>query len=290
MSASPPTSVTPPQPPPTPHPQAPTPAKSVSPCQTGSKASTALLQAARQQLPLTQRSALQASSSSSRSVVKVATWQQLVDAVDAAAAGEPSAGWRVFELQPGSSLLASRTLQLQPGMAVVAAGAGQGRTAKVAVSCQQGVGSAFEVDLTSSSSNRWVVAQGGTKQQDQDAGCMQLCWAICRCCSKHSCRLWQQVTPVVHVCRYWPLLSSTHPTVRHTCPAPTQPSFLPPLLLQACCCCCCCCWRCPAGWSVHQRLQWLSCGGVGWSGPPTGCAVGRSASRPAPVGHCADRQ
>jgi cyclopropane fatty-acyl-phospholipid synthase-like methyltransferase len=91
----------------------------------------------------------------------VATWQQLVDAVDAAA-GEPSAGWRVFELQPGSSLLASRTLQLQPGMAVVAAGAGQGRTAKVAVSCQQGVGSAFEVDLTSSSS-RWVVAS--TKQQ-----------------------------------------------------------------------------------------------------------------------------
>jgi hypothetical protein len=83
----------------------------------------------------------------------VTTWQQLLDAVESAAGDGPSAGWRVFELQPGTSLVASAPLQLQPGMAVVAAGSGQGSTArKVQVSCQQGVASAFVVNLNSSSS------------------------------------------------------------------------------------------------------------------------------------------
>jgi hypothetical protein len=113
----------------------------VSPCQSGIKASSALLQAARQHLALQQRSALKAAD-----VVKVSSWQQLADAVEQQ--GDSAApGWLVFELQPRSALVASSTVQLKPGMAVVAAGARQGRPASVKISCKEGVGSAFDVRL-----------------------------------------------------------------------------------------------------------------------------------------------
>jgi hypothetical protein len=114
----------------------------VSPCQTGNKASNALLQAARQHLALQQRSALKAAVA-----VQVSSWQQLADAVQQQ--GDSAApGWLVFELQQGSALVASSTVQLKPGMAVVAAGARQGRPAQaIKISCKEGVGSAFDVRL-----------------------------------------------------------------------------------------------------------------------------------------------
>jgi hypothetical protein len=247
----------------------------VSPCQTGIKASTALLQAARQQLPLTQRSALQAasSSSSSRRVVKVTTWQQLVDAVESAAGDGASAGWRVFELQPGTSLVASRPLTLQPGMAVVAAGSGQGSTArKVQVSCQQGVASAFVVDLTSSSSSRWV-RQG---QSSSDA-CMQ---AVGCCDGQHVLviMLWTTFKQALATCHTTSACAHSLATSCFIAPTPCNTLALPPLsfaslppagllLLLAVCCWLVCqsaaavaqLWWCQVAWPPHRGCSGPAC-------------------------------
>lgn len=131
------------------------PVTDVTPCQTGSKASSALLQAARQQLPLQQRAALKAGSKE----IKVSSWEQLVDAVEQHKEDAAAASWTVFELSVSSTLVASSTVQLQPGMAVVAAGSRQGQPASVRISCKEGLGSAFDVRLTAGAAGRWVPAE-----------------------------------------------------------------------------------------------------------------------------------
>lgn len=112
--------------------------QSVSPCQTGTKAAAVLLQAARQQLPLRQGAPLKSSD-----VVRVRSWQQLVDAVQQAKGPTASGAWKVFELQASTAITATSTLQLKLGMAVVAAGARQAGGSRVSISCQDGVQSAF---------------------------------------------------------------------------------------------------------------------------------------------------
>ena len=112
--------------------------QSVSPCQTGTKAAAVLLQAAKQQLPLRQGAPLKSSG-----VVRVRSWQQLVDAVQQAKGPTASGAWKVFELQASTAITATSTLQLKPGMAVVAAGARQAGGSRVSISCQDGVQSAF---------------------------------------------------------------------------------------------------------------------------------------------------
>jgi hypothetical protein len=121
------------------------PAKSVSPCQTGTRAATALLQAARQQLPLRHGAALKSSD-----IVRVRSWQQLVDAVQQAEGPTAAGAWKVFELQASTAITATSTLQLKPGMAVVAAGARQAGGSRVSISCQEGVQSAFDAVLAPS--------------------------------------------------------------------------------------------------------------------------------------------
>jgi hypothetical protein len=102
-----------------------------------------LLQAASQYLPAQQRAALQAGN-----VVRVSSWQQLVDAVsETQEKAGAAAQRRVFELAPGTTLVADSTLQLGPGMAVVAAGARRGQPAGVRISCKEGLQSAFDVRL-----------------------------------------------------------------------------------------------------------------------------------------------
>lgn len=112
-------------------------------CETGSKASSALLQTAKQQVPQQQR----AWASSKSSVVKVRSWDQLVEA----AGQHDGAASAVFELQQGP-FTATSTLQLKPGMAVLGS-----NKDKVKITCGKAVGSAVEVDLRGEGSPpRWV--------------------------------------------------------------------------------------------------------------------------------------
>lgn len=125
----------------------------MSPCPGSTKASSALLQAARQQLPLQRQSALSASKGSVTQ--RVSSWEQLVKAVDNYKGPPPTSNsWAVFELPAGTTAItASSTLRLKPGMAVVVARGAKGQQ-RVRISCKQGVESAFDVGLIDAETNK----------------------------------------------------------------------------------------------------------------------------------------
>lgn len=116
----------------------------MSPCESGSRASSAILQAARQTVPLQQRAALK---DSATTAVKVQSWAQLVEAVGQVERRSAPSAWTVFELQSDVPVVATSTLRLQPGMAVVAGGTRQRQGARVKLSCQEGLNSVFDVRM-----------------------------------------------------------------------------------------------------------------------------------------------
>jgi hypothetical protein len=83
-------------------------------------------------------------------VIRVATWSELLQAVEAANSSSSwsQSSWTVFELQ--ADVTATSTLNLDPGMTVVGKArlpAAKGTTGRATVKCAAGVQSAFSVKL-----------------------------------------------------------------------------------------------------------------------------------------------
>jgi len=78
----------------------------------------------------------------------VQSWAQLLEAVGRVERRSAlAAAWTVFELQSDVPIVATSTLRLQPGMAVVAGGTRQRQAARIKLSCQEGLESAFDVRM-----------------------------------------------------------------------------------------------------------------------------------------------